>query len=141
MRQRDSSQRLSIPPLAPRRAPCAVGVDLIEIDRIQRVIVRFGERFLNRVYTPEEIVYCSMPGRYAARFAGKEAVAKALGTGIGAVAWRDIAILSDEQGRPWVKLSGKAREVAQQAGIGSFSISLSHTRALAIAFVVAEQEL
>ena len=140
MQQGDASWDIPNPRTSPREASRAVGVDLVEIERIRGSIARFGERFLTRVYTPEEIACCSMPGRYAVRFAGKEAVAKALGTGIGAVSWRDIEILSDEQGRPWVKLSGKAREVARQAEINSFSISLSHTRDLAVAFVIAERE-
>ncbi|TAK35596.1 MAG: holo-[acyl-carrier-protein] synthase [Chloroflexota bacterium] len=129
------------PPSWQQEPSRAVGVDLIEIDRISRSIARFGERFVTRIYTPAEIAYCSRPGRYAARFAGKEAVAKALGTGIGAVDWREIEILTDEQGRPWVKLSGRACEVAQRAGISNLSISLSHTRELAVAFVVAERDV
>lgn len=141
MQQGDSSRESPTPPDLRRESSHAIGVDLVEIDRIRRSVARFGERFLTRIYSPEEIAYCSGPGRYATRFAGKEAVAKALGTGIGAVSWRDIEILSDDKGRPRVKLNGKAREVARQAGIGSFSISLSHTRELAMAFVVAEPEV
>ena len=116
----------------------SVGVDLVEIDRVEQALARFGERFLLRVYTDAEIRFCR--GRVpdlAARFAAKEAIAKALGTGIGGVAWREMEILPDAQGKPLVTLYDCALQRAIELGLQEFAISLSHTRELAIAFVVA----
>lgn len=116
----------------------SVGVDIIETRRIQRSIARFGNRFLSRVYTPQELAYCQ--GRIhslAARWAAKEAVSKALGTGIGDVSWRDIEIISSQRQQPSVKLHGAAANLAAQLEISSFQISLSHTKNYAVAFVVA----
>lgn len=119
-------------------AVLALGVDLIEIERIERAVARFGDRFLSRVYTLGELAHCK--GRapaLAARFAAKEAVAKALGTGIGDVAWREIEVINDDRGRPWIVLHGRARALAEQQGLSHLTLTLSHTRAYAIAFVVA----
>lgn len=114
------------------------GVDLIEVGRIARAIDRFGERFLNRVFTPQErATLGDSPPRLAARFAAKEAVAKALGTGIGAFAWRDIEIGRDERGAPFVTLHGGAAARAAALGLRRFALSLSHTHEHAVAFVVA----
>lgn len=114
-----------------------IGVDIIETKRIAKTIDRFGDHFLERVYTPEEIDYCN--GRVpslAARWAAKEAVAKALGTGIGDVGWRDIEIVNDTRQFPSVELHGPAREVADRRGIATFIISMSHTQDYAVAFVM-----
>lgn len=120
----------------------AVGVDLIEIARVAEALARWGERFLRRVYTAREVAFCR--GRVpelAARFAAKEAVSKALGTGMWGVAWREIEVLPDGRGRPNIHLHGRARQRAQTLGLGSFAISLSHSRDHAIAFVLAVCEI
>lgn len=116
----------------------SVGVDAVEIDRIARSIERFGERFLRRVYTESEILYCH--GRVpelAARFAAKEAISKALGTGIRGIVWREMEILPDRRGKPLVYLHGKAESRAAELGLVEFEVSLTHARELAIAVVVA----
>jgi holo-[acyl-carrier protein] synthase len=121
----------------------AVGVDLIELARIRRAVERHGERFLVRVYTPDEI------GRYrerlpelAARFAAKEAVSKALGVGVRQISdqgigWQEVEVLPDPLGKPLLRLSGRARELAEQQGLRQWAISLSHDRDYVVAFVVA----
>ncbi len=114
------------------------GVDIIEIERIDGACRRFGERFLKRVYTDPEIGLCR--GRapaLAARFAGKEAVMKALGTGAKGVSWREIEILAKPTGEPTVRLYGKARVRAGLIGLGDLAITLSHSRDYAVAVVVA----
>ncbi|MBI2334168.1 MAG: holo-ACP synthase [Chloroflexi bacterium] len=113
------------------------GVDLIEVNRVAEAIERHGERFLNRVFTVSEQKECN--GRIAslaARFAAKEAVAKALGTGIGDVSWLEIEIRSDEKKAPYLVLSGEGERLAKQLGLTTWSVSLSHTQSQAIAFVV-----
>ena len=114
------------------------GVDLIEIDRVRVTIERFGSRFLERVYTPLELAQAhNKPASLAARFAGKEAVSKALGCGIGIVGWREIEIRRDEANPPQIILYGEANLLAKSLGLTRWSISLSHTQDLAIAFVIA----
>jgi len=115
-----------------------VGVDIIEIARVRRVIDRWGQRFLSRVYTEAELEFCR--GRVpelAVRFAAKEAVMKALGTGIRGVSWRDIEILPNRRNAPLVYLHGGARRRARRLGITELAISLSHSRENAIASVIA----
>ncbi|HZR79714.1 MAG TPA: holo-ACP synthase [Candidatus Binatia bacterium] len=123
----------------------ATGVDLAEIERIARALAApHGARFRERVFTEEERRYCESRGRgsadsYAARFAAKEAVMKALGVGWGRDAgWRDIAVVRERGGPPRVELAGSARETARRKGIARLSLALSHAGGLAIAFVVAE---
>jgi holo-[acyl-carrier protein] synthase len=114
------------------------GIDLVEIERIEDGIVRFGERFLNRFFTEEERADCEdQPHRLAARLAGKEAVAKALGTGIGDIGWREIEIVCDARGRPQLVLHGAAAELSKSLGLTEWDISLSHTETLASAIAVA----
>jgi holo-[acyl-carrier protein] synthase len=120
-----------------------VGVDLIEIARVERVLTRYGGRFLERVFTPAEILYCRghLP-ELAARFAAKEAVSKALGVGLNhisthGIGWQEVEVLPDPLGKPVVYLSGRARELAEVQGLAEWAISLSHGREHAIAFVVA----
>ncbi|MDQ3248375.1 MAG: holo-ACP synthase [Chloroflexota bacterium] len=117
------------------------GVDILEIERIRTAIDRHGKRFLTRIYTPSELTHCrERTESLAGRFAGKEAVAKALGTGIWrhGVDWRDIEILRDAQsGAPQLHLHGAAANWATALGLCEWSISLSHDRAMVIAFVVA----
>ena len=118
------------------------GVDIIEIDRVGSVLDRWGTRFLERVYTPAELAFCR--GRLpelAARFAAKEALSKALGTGIwcaDGVWWSDMEILPDERGKPLVRLHGRAQKRAQHLGLREIAISLSHSDNYAVAFVVAQ---
>ncbi|HEY49890.1 MAG TPA: holo-[acyl-carrier-protein] synthase [Dehalococcoidia bacterium] len=115
-----------------------VGVDIIEIARVRRVIDRWGQRFLSRVYTEAELEFCR--GRVpelAVRFAAKEAVMKALGTGIRGISWRDIEILPNRRNAPLVYLHGGARRRARRLGITELAISLSHSRENAIASVIA----
>jgi len=114
------------------------GVDIIEIHRIEKALARHGERFLHRIYTPTEIAHAR--GRVvelAARFAAKEAVSKALGTGMRGIGWREIEIVADHRGKPLVVLHGRAAQRAKYLGLQSFAISLSHSREQAIAVVVA----
>ena len=116
-----------------------IGVDIVETRRIDRSIGRFGNRFLQRVYTPQELDYCrGRVSSLAVRWAAKEAVAKALGTGIGEVSWQEIEVITNHQKCPKLRLHGAAANLAAQLGISNFAISLSHTKAYAVAFVVAE---
>lgn len=120
-----------------------LGTDLIEIARIQHSIQRFGDSFLHRVYTPGEIAYCQRKKNaaesFAARFAAKEAGAKALGTGISrGVSWKEFEVRRRPGQRPELHLSGRAAEIAARLGIRRLSLSLSHSRELSIAVVAAE---
>lgn len=111
---------------------------MLEVARVERAISRHGERFFERFFTPAEREYCGgVYHRLAARIAAKEAVAKALGTGIGDVQWVEIEVLADERRRPILYLYGRARELADEMNLRDWDISLSHTEAQAIAFVVA----
>jgi holo-[acyl-carrier protein] synthase len=117
------------------------GVDIIEISRVRRVVERYGQRFLERVYTLGEIGYCQ--GRapnLAARFAAKEATMKALGTGVRGVGWKDIEVVRLESGAPSVKLHGRAKVRAERLGVQEISLSLSHSQEYAVAFVVTRCE-
>jgi holo-[acyl-carrier protein] synthase len=120
----------------------ATGIDLIEIPRIAATIERFGERFLNRVFTEREQTYCrGKPERLAGRFAAKEAVSKALGIGIRRLRWRDIEILPRPGGQPAITLYGLAQQVAIEKAIESLEVSITHSRDLAAAVVVGHQVL
>jgi holo-[acyl-carrier protein] synthase len=114
------------------------GIDLIEVQRLQLAIDRHGERFLKRIYTEKELdqLADNLPS-LAARFAGKEAVAKALATGIGPISWLEIEILRGPAREPVLYLYGEAKRLAEQRGIHNWAISLSHTHLHAIAMVVA----
>jgi len=117
------------------------GVDMIECDRIAAGIERSGERFLNRFFTAGERQDCAdKPYRLAARFAAKEAVAKALGTGIGDIRWVDVEVRTAEERRPRLALYGRAKELADEMGLTDWDISLSHSDSLAIAIAVAKSE-
>jgi holo-[acyl-carrier protein] synthase len=121
-----------------------IGVDLVTIARLERVLKRYRDRFLERVFTPAEIVYCrGRTAELAARFAAKEAVSKALGVGMRMIArdgidWRDVEVIGDPRGKPLVRLYGRAAERAGELGLTEWAISLSHTREHAVAFVVAQ---
>ena len=113
------------------------GVDIIEITRIEKAMNRWGKRFLHRIYTRPELNLCrEKPQALAVRFAGKEAVMKALGTGVRGISWRDIEILSLPSGKPRVQLNDRAKHKAQELGLNRLEISLSHSREYAIATVV-----
>lgn len=115
----------------------SVGVDLIEIDRIAATLERFGTRFLERVYTAGEIAYCrGRAPQLAARFAAKEAVMKALGTGTRGIGWREVEVTRRRSGQPDIALHGRAIERARKIGIDHLSVSLSHSRNYAVASVV-----
>ncbi len=115
-----------------------IGVDLMDVPRIARAMERYGDKFYARFFTEHERSQCEgQPARLAARFAAKEATAKALGTGIGDVRWVDIEIDSDDRRRPILKLHGNAARIAAELGLTVWDVSLSHTHEHAIAFVVA----
>jgi len=120
------------------------GVDLIEIARVERLLSRYGDRFLARVFTPAEILYCrGRTAELAARFAAKEAVSKTLGVGVRMIArdgihWQDVEVVGDPRGKPLVRLYGRAAQRAGELGLTEWAISLSHSREHAIAFVVAQ---
>jgi len=120
-----------------------IGVDMVEVERIQHSLDRFGERFMKRVFTEGEIAYCQsmkFPARhFAARFAAKEAVSKAFGTGIGkAMGWRDIDVHKKETGEPFLILYDGADQLARDRCMKSSRISLSHTDHHAVAMIVIE---
>lgn len=120
-----------------------VGTDLIEIERIEQSIRRFGDAFLQRIFTPGETAYCGRKKNaaesFAARFAAKEAAAKALGTGISrGVGWHEFEVRREPGSRPELFLSGRAGEVARALGVRRMALSLSHSRSLSMAVVVAE---
>ena len=113
------------------------GVDIIEISRIRDVLERWGDRFLARIFTPNEIAYCrGRPPNLAARFAAKEATMKALGTGVRGVGWKDIEVARQKSGAPFILLHNRADLRAEKLGIKDFSLSMSHSRDYAVAFVV-----
>lgn len=114
------------------------GVDMIEVNRVARAINRHGDRFFYRFYTDRELAYCGGHiGALAARFAAKEAAAKALGTGIGDVQWVDIEIINGARGEPKLVFHGAAQVRAEKLGLKDWSVSLSHTREHAVALVIA----
>ena len=116
------------------------GIDIIEISRIRQSVKTWGIRFTNRVYTENEMELCQgQVHELATRFAGKEAVMKALGTGTRGVGWKDIEILRNQLGTPVVNLYGRAESLAGELAIYDLCISLSHSRVYAIASVIGEQ--
>ena len=119
----------------------SLGIDIIEIGRIEKAVERWGLRFLRRIYTKAELrLSRHKPSSLAARFAAKEAVMKALGTGVRGVGWREIEILADHRGKPLVYLYGKAQNRAEELGLGKLAVSLSDSREYAVAFVIGETE-
>ncbi len=119
------------------------GIDLAEVERIREAVEKYGRRFLERVFTREEIAYAERKAnrheRYAARFAAKEAGMKAIGTGWrGGVRWQDFEVRNQRGGRPELVLHGVAAEVARQMGVERIHLSLTHTAAMAQAFVILE---
>ena len=121
------------------------GIDLVEIARIQQSLERFGQRFLNRVFTAAEQAYClrkrNAAESLAARFAAKEAAAKALGTGISrGVNWLEIEVVREHGGRPNLRFHGRAAEIAAQLGVANAALSITHTATLSMANVVLENQ-
>jgi holo-[acyl-carrier protein] synthase len=120
-----------------------IGIDIIEVARIQASHERFGERFVNRILLPNEINYClsyKVPAPFlAARFAAKEAISKAFGTGIGAqLGWQDVEVARKESGEPFVILHGQGQKLLQERGARHVLISLSHTQGHAAAMAILE---
>jgi holo-[acyl-carrier protein] synthase len=122
-----------------------IGIDVCDVARLRRALTgRTGERFRERVFTAGEVAYCEGRGRgrvesYAARFAAKEAVAKALGTGIGGrMTWRDVAVVARPGRAPMLRVAGRARQTAEARGVRRWHVTLTHAAGVAIALVVAE---
>ena len=117
------------------------GVDIIEIPRIKRVVERYGGRFVDRIYTEGEIAYCrGRAHQFASRFAAKEAVMKALGTGTRGVRWKDIEVVRRRGQAPTIQLHGTALKRAERIGLDNLALSLSHSEEFAVASVVGESE-
>jgi holo-[acyl-carrier protein] synthase len=121
------------------------GVDIVEVDRIEAAVKRFGDRFLRRVFTPAEVRYCTgkpnAAERLAARFAAKEAGMKAIGTGLRhGITWQDVEVVRFPGQRPMLGFHGKAAEFAARLGCKRTHLSLSHTKEQAIAYVILEGE-
>ena len=115
-----------------------VGVDIIEISRIEQVIKRWGKTFLVRVFTPSELLLFGNTPSLAARFAAKEAVLKAINACDKGISWQDIEILAENSGKPKVNLTGKAKFQADAYAISQIHLSLSHSKDYAVAFVIGE---
>jgi holo-[acyl-carrier protein] synthase len=123
----------------------ATGIDIVEVPRVAQMIEKHGSRFVNRVFTPDEIRYCRSRGvpeqHFAGRFAAKEAVFKVLGTGWGeGVQWGSVEVTHNPQGAPQIILTGRAEEIATEMGIGIIHISISHTAEHAVAHAIAEAD-
>jgi len=118
----------------------AVGIDIIEVERVRKVFEKHGERFLHRVFTDNEILQCrGKATRLAGRFAAKEAISKALGTGLRGVKWREMEVVQLRSGRPSVRLHGFAKWRAQQLGLSAFDVSIADLAQTSIAIAVAVQ--
>jgi holo-[acyl-carrier protein] synthase len=114
------------------------GIDIIEIHRIQKALDKHGERFLERIFTPAEIAECAgRADRLAVHWAAKEAAVKALGTGIGPVAWLEVETLHKRSGEPHLLLHGQAEKIARFLGLKQWAVSLTHGQDVAAAVVVA----
>jgi holo-[acyl-carrier protein] synthase len=119
------------------------GIDMVEIRRIQHAVDRYGSRFLDRVFTRDEQAYClrkrNSAESFAARFAAKEAGAKALGTGISfGVSWLEIEVIREPSGRPTLQFHGRAAQISARLGFARAALSITHTAELAVASVVIE---
>ena len=115
----------------------AIGVDIVEIERVESAIKRWGERFLSRIYTETELRTCqNRLASLASRFAAKEAVMKVLGTGGISIGWREIEILTGDDGRPTVKLYGQALNKAEELSLKEVSVSLSDSKQNAVAVAI-----
>lgn len=126
----------------PGNSIIGIGIDIVECERIGKMIEKHGDHFLQRVYTPQEIAYCvgrkAADQHYAGRWAAKEAVLKALGTGWAhGIQWVDVEVVNQQGGKPNIVLSGKAFEISQQLGIERLLISISHCKSYATAYATA----
>ncbi len=131
---------LPAPLLAPQGVNIAVGIDIIEVERVRKVYEKHGERFLQRVFTEIEVRQCrGKATRLAGRFAAKEAISKALGTGLHGVAWREMEVVQLRSGRPSVRLYGNARKRAELLGLSAFDVSMADLAQFSIAIAVAAQ--
>jgi holo-[acyl-carrier protein] synthase len=121
-----------------------IGVDIVEISRLERAIQEHGDRFVNRVFTRREIEYCELIARkaerYATRFAAKEAARKAIGAAlpVTSLSWQDVEIISSTEGAPQLQFHGRAAEIVNELKITRAHVSLSHAQEQAVAFVVLE---
>lgn len=121
-----------------------IGIDLVENDRLEKIIQKWGDKFLCRVYSDHEIAYCKKHAQsamhYGARFAVKESFLKAVGVGLGGtIKLREIEVFNDENGKPVMRLSGGARDFLKQAGIERHHLSITHTKKYATAIVLLEK--
>ena len=115
------------------------GIDMIEIDRIEKVLNEYNERFLNKIFTKNEQIYCNKrPKQLASRFAAKEAVMKLLGTGVRGIPWKSIEVTRKRGAPPEIMMHGKAIIRAKKMGITRIALSLSHSKKYAIASAVGE---
>lgn len=131
---------LPAPLSPPQGVNIAVGIDIIEVSRVRKVFEHHGERFLKRVFTEIEARQCrGKPERLASRFAAKEAISKALGTGIHGVAWREMEVVQLRSGRPSVRLHGNAKRRAELLGLSAFDVSMADLKDFSIAIAVAIQ--
>lgn len=127
-----------VPPDGSAAGVVRAGVDRVELHEFQRTVDAAGHRFLERVFTPQEIAFCAdRVNRFATRFAAKEAVVKMLGTGFRSVGWRQVEVLTSPHGEPHLVLHDRARDRANHLGVTSIGVSLTHTTVAAEAFVVA----
>ena len=114
-------------------------MDIIEIHRIKQAILTWEDSFVKRIYTEAELEDChNAASSLAARFAAKEAVMKALGTGTKGLSWRDIEILSNSDGIPLIQLHCRAQQRAEEIGVAAFSVTMSHANQYAVAFVIGD---
>ena len=121
-----------------------IGVDMVDVDRVKGIMARRGARFVRRAFTEAEVAYCSRcqcpERRYAARFAAKEAVMKALGRGwFQGMPFKEIEVTREPSGRPGVSLSGQMQQLAESLGASSIHLSITHEQRSAVAFVVVEK--
>jgi holo-[acyl-carrier protein] synthase len=131
---------LPAPLYPPQGVNVAVGIDIIEVGRVRKVLKKHGERFLSRVFTANEVRQCrGKVARLAGRFAAKEAISKALGTGLHGVAWREMEVVQLRSGRPTVTLYGNARRRAELLGLSAFDVSIADLAEFSIAIAVAIQ--
>jgi len=122
-----------------------IGIDLVAVDRLKRVTEKFGDRFLTRVFTEQEIQYCHSRFRsfqhYAVRFAAKEAFLKAIGTGLAkGISWQEMEIVNNSEGKPCLVAHGKCKEILQELTVDQTLVSLSHTADHGIAIVILERD-
>ncbi len=131
---------LPVPLTLPRGVNVALGIDMIEVERVRSVFAHHHDRFLKRVFTAQEIAQChGKVQRLAGRFAAKEAISKALGTGMHGIAWREMEILQLASGRPTVRLHGNAMRRARQLDLSTFDVSIADLAQFSIAIAIAVQ--